>query len=442
MKKRLFRILLVFLVTAGAFLTAEKGLPLYSDNKSNEEEASYDKGSVYLWYTDDALTDYLSSAAVRYNEEHGTRIIPSLKPGIDFLESINSATIDNNVPDIYIISNDALLKAYLAGLADKITLDTEKYPGAALSAVGYKDFYTAYPFYFDTTALIYNKDYLEDMTIPKTMQEMTELANDYNAPEGVEAFLKWDVTDIFYNYFFLGDAINVGGDAGWDKSAVDIYNENAIRALEEYQNLNQFFSIDTSETDYDKVIDEFIEGKIVFTIATTDVIKRLDEAKVSYGAALIPDMNDKLKTRSLSVVNTAAVNPFSEHMETAVDFARYLTTDYAENLYPLSGKLSVLKDMEFDSPEAGVFKEEFGYSVPLTKMMEASNLWIQLEAAFSGVWDGEDANETLKELAEQMLYQTTGEKRTLDKIELTYEKEEVEYLDEETLRNEALSENE
>ncbi len=108
---------------------------------------------------------------------------------------------------------------------------------------------------------------------------------------------RWDVTDIFYNYFFVGNAIDMGGEAGWDTSRIDIYNENAISNMRAYAALNQFFSIDTSDVEYEKVIDEFISGKLVFTVATTDVVGRLEQARedglfaYDYGIALTPDID-------------------------------------------------------------------------------------------------------------------------------------------------------
>ena len=38
--------------------------------------------------------------------------------------------------------------------------------------------------------------------IPANMDEMLAFADNYDAPENVEAVLRWDVSDIFYNYFF------------------------------------------------------------------------------------------------------------------------------------------------------------------------------------------------------------------------------------------------
>ncbi len=101
--------------------------------------------------------------------------------------------------------------------------------------------------------------------LPATIDDIREFADNYDAPEQVEGVFKWDVTDIFYNYFFVGGAINMGGEAGWDTDKIDIYNLDAIHNMRTYQELSQFFSIDTNEITYDTVLDEFMAGKMVFT---------------------------------------------------------------------------------------------------------------------------------------------------------------------------------
>ena len=276
---------------------------------AKQEDAIFGRGkeTVYLWYTDEALTAYLGSAAVKYNEDHQVRVVPVLESGLEYLERINDASLESNEPDMYILSHDILEKAYLAGLAGQVAsfgdeTMQEAYMGTGLKAASYKDKILGFPFYFETSALLYNKTYLRDMALkqleaeadlaegeaaqqqadaareagsltedtvpvpdkeqgernfseeqleakmqellPATIEDIRAFADEYDAPEQVEGVFKWDVTDIFYNYFFLGNAINMGGEGGWDTGQVDIYNENAIESMRAYQELNQFFSID------------------------------------------------------------------------------------------------------------------------------------------------------------------------------------------------------
>lgn len=552
MKKRLMAILLIALAAAGILAIGKSGMPV--KEKEQQEETSLfsgnNKDSIYLWYTDDALTTYLSSAAVAYNETHDARVVPVLESGLDYVETINQNSIESNVPDLYVISNDALEKAYLAGLAAPIepTVNMEEtFIGKGLAAATYKDKLLGYPFYFETSSLLYNKTYLRDLAIaqltqeqeeaaaqerqenadsesgdttqsssdtgsadaaqnssdtgstdvaqsssdtgntntatadgstdaaseasqeeadeeespfteeqieakiqeylPKTIEDIQTFGDMYDAPEQVESVFKWDVTDIFYNYFFIGNAINMGGESGWDTEQVDIYNLNAIQSMTAYQNLNNFFSIDTSAISYESTLNDFMEGKVVFTVATSDAVATLEQAKqdgtfaYEYGFVTTPSFKEEEPSSSLSVTNCVAINGYSTNQEAANDFARFLTCEYNEILYDRSGKVSAQKDMEYPYDALQVFAREYETSVPIPKMLETGNYWLKLEALFAEIWNGADANEELKTLSEQIKYQITGEQIEETYIEDTTEdneEDEVEYLDEDYYRQQAI----
>lgn len=534
MKKRLMAILLIALAAAGIFAIGKSGMPV-KEKEQQEESSLFDgnnKDSIYLWYTDDALTTYLSSAAVAYNETHDARIVPVLESGLDYVETINQNSIESNMPDLYVISNDALEKAYLAGLAVPVepTVNMEEtFIGKGLAAATYKDKLLGYPFYFETSSLLYNKTYLRDLAVaqltqeqeeaaaqeaqenadsgnadaaqsssdtgsadaaqsssdtgssdtatdssdsqtteadeeespfteeqieakiqeylPKTIEDIQTFGDMYDAPEQVESVFKWDVTDIFYNYFFIGNAINMGGASGWDTEQVDIYNLNAIQSMTAYQNLNNFFSIDTSAISYESTLNDFMEGKVVFTVATSDAVATLEQAKqdgtfaYEYGFVTTPSFKEEEPSSSLSVTNCVAINGYSTNQEAANDFARYLTCEYNEILYDRSGKVSAQKDMEYPYEALQVFAKEYETSVPIPKMLETGNYWLKLEALFAEIWNGADANEELKTLSEQIKYQITGEQIEETYIEDTTEdseEDEVEYLDEDYYRQQAL----
>ena len=240
--------------------------------------------------------------------------------------------------------------------------------------------------------------------IPSTIDDILTFANNYDAPEQVESIFKWDVSDIFYNYFFVGNYMNVGGEDGDDNSYFNIYNQQAVDCLKVYQNINQFFSIDSKSVNYDNILREFIEGKTVFTVATTDAIAKIREAKENgefeydYGVAVLPDISSTLKARGLSETSTVVVNGYSYNREKANDFAEYLAYTRAGDIYRKAGRISCFKNVDYEDEEIANVMQEYEKSVPLPKMIEAGNYWVQLEIAFTKVWNGEDPDETLKEL--------------------------------------------
>ena len=245
--KRVVSALVCIVIAGWAVFTAATATPA----KLEEEVPSND--SLVIWYTDDSLSDFMEAACVAYNEMYGVRVVPKLQSGDEYLEQVNKASIeDDSMPDLYVITNDMLERAYLGGLAHIVDTDVvnqNHFSTAALQSVTYRGNPVAYPFYFETSALLYNRTYLfnmaqnqimaedstepdeenteddeadeevldnpeADMTpeerieyriqqsLPDTFDELMEFADTYDAPMDVETVFKWDVKDIFYNYLY------------------------------------------------------------------------------------------------------------------------------------------------------------------------------------------------------------------------------------------------
>ena len=423
------------------------------------------KDTIYFWYSDESMTNYINSAAVSFGERENVHVIPVLTSDSQYLEAVNRASLaEEQMPDAYIISHDLLEKAYLAGLAEEITdvegvCREECFPAAALSAVSCHGKTVAYPLSFETSALVYNETYLLDWAqqramkemlgdgtetgdppegssgiavdeaqlaakteeyfqkaIPGTLNALLEIANTFDVPEGVEGIMKWAVSDIFYNYWIVGNYMIVGGDAGDDESNIHIVSEEAVACLEMYKMLNQFFYIESDQVTYESAVQDFLDGKIVFTIATTDVVEKLAAAReenltaFDYGVAEMPMVSDELQSRSMSVTSAVAVNGYSHHKELANKFAAYLVDECAGSLYERTGKVPAHLSAGTDMAELQVFKAEYARSVPLPKMMDTGNFWLHLERLFAQVWNGEDVTAKVQELATQIAAQV-GEGR-------------------------------
>lgn len=479
-KQRIIAVLALVCLTGAAIVSGS--LEMAGESAQRTGLSVFDrKETLYFWYSDDSLTGFFNYAAVSFGEERNVRVIPMLVDEGEYLEAVNQASLHSeHIPDVYMVNHNSLEKAYLAGLAGQIqdeggVCTTENFPQTALFAVTYQDKLVAYPFSYETSALVYNETYLqewaaqqaqkeldgtneeeyeeegedtepdggedgmgeadteadeengmdrssmtlEELTmdylgnaVPATVDDILYIGDTFDLPEGVEGIMKWDVSDIFYNYWFVGNYMTVGGDSGDNENNININSQEAISCLEVYQALNQFFSIESDTVTYDSVVQDFIDGKLVFTIATTDIIRTLEEAKeeglltYDYGIAVIPDVSSGLLSRSLSVTKAIAVNGYSDKKELANEFAAYLAGECSLELYERTGKVSANLAADRDNGAVQIFMEEYASSVPLTKMLSASNFWIQLEVLFSRVWNGSDISELVQELAQQMQLQT------------------------------------
>ena len=120
LKKRLTAVAAVLVMTAAVLYGSVFGT---GDVKEADGPLAWsgDKETIYFWYTDDTMTNFLGSAAVAFGEQEDVRVIPVLTSESEYLEAINHASSQSSqVPDAYLISHDSLEKAYLAGLATQI----------------------------------------------------------------------------------------------------------------------------------------------------------------------------------------------------------------------------------------------------------------------------------------------------------------------------------
>ena len=374
-------------------------------------------------------------AAEEYKEKTGITVNAQLISAVDYIETISDATfIKENGPDLFVAGSDLLQKALYAGLVDDHVsyseAEKDNIPQKAFDAATCDGKLVGYPFYFESCFLLYNQYYAEDW--PRSVDQILEYADAFEATsttEKVQSIFKWDVSDIFYNYFFIGNYVGLGGINGDDKAQLSLSEGNVIKSLEYYQSLNEFFAIDEETVHNEDVIQEFIDGKIVFTIAKTDAIARLDQAiaegKVPeykleatrdeegneipprevdcfYGVGDIPNLSEELITRGLSVTNSIVVNNYSANRAYANDFAHYVSYERADQLYEQTGKVSVCKSVTAGDANWERIMVQYAGSVEIPKIIEMSNYWILMEIAFANIWNGADIMTEIGNVVSQM----------------------------------------
>ncbi len=331
------------------------------------------------------------------------------------------------------------------------------YSEKAVQAVTYDGKPVAWPFYIETCVMLYNRYYVEDQEVPSNIEDILNYAENFEADEmteRVENIFKWNVADVIDNYMFLGAYTNLGGPSGDDKSQVSMDLEKVTECMNYYQSLNGFFAIDADTVTSEEVIREFIDGRTVFTIVNVPMLAELDRAvqageipeypaertvikedgeevtesldyQLFYQVAPLPALTDALDSRGLSVTNGVVVNPYSSNVEAAKACARYLTEERADQLYGEAGKLTACKGLltgisgakeeqrsflgytslyerllggeekqaeEPKSEHAAVY-EAYEKAAEVPKIMELSNLWLQLEVVLADIWRGADAGE-------------------------------------------------
>lgn len=433
MKKKYWGILLVLLM-----LLMVSQASYMERRKQSEEVVVNAEHPILIWYTDPDIQSYMENTAAEVAAKYEVEVRTELVSEVDYIENICEKSVLEQMegPDVYVASSALLEKAALAGLTTPVT-DTgleNTYSEKAVQAAAYDGTVVARPFYIETCFLLYNRNYVDPSDVPDTIDEILDYAEAFEGDEvteKVEHIFEWNVADVIDNYMFMGAYTDLGGPSGDDKSRVSMDIDKITECMNYYQNLNGFFAIDADTVTSQDIIREFTEGKTVFTIVNVPMLAELDRAAADpfYQAAPLPALTEELDTRGLSVTGTVVVNPYSLNLDAANACARYLTYERAGKLYEESGKMTACKSLlqtekkedkggligyqslyerllgnrKTDSEETSdvhrTVYEAYEQAAEVPKIMELSNIWLQLEVVLADIWRGDDPGEKLSEFS-------------------------------------------
>lgn len=401
--RRMLACMMIF--TMLVFAGCNNGKTVKEENKSTsteeEEESSNfmdslgEPDTINLWYTNDELTSYLKICALTFSRSHDIQVNIELVSSVDYLENINSSTKNGDSVDVYILNTESLEKAYLAGLATENTdslYNNYSFPQVALDASTYKGRLLGYPLYYDTVFFLYNKDFVRE---PETFQDIIKFSEGYEGEfPGIETIISFDVYDLFFSYGFVGSYLNLGGVCGDDASIIDVANDKVIEALTFYKKLNQALYFDADDSTYDKVLKDFLDGKVLYTMGSTATLAEIITSGMNYGICTMPRLNAELETKAVSVNYTAVVNPYSPNKELAKSLAKSISYEYAENFYASVKKLPSRRLDVYPNDEWKHIAEQYEHTAILPKLMAATNYWMELEVTLNNIWKKELNEET------------------------------------------------
>lgn len=433
--RRIISLLCMLIIIISSFSGCK--IQYIEEETTSVDEAVIDTSIVVLnlWYYDDTYTAYLRQCADDYQAANeNIRVNLRLVNESGYVDTLVDATYKGKSVDIFMVENDSLEEMRLAGLVDDNNMgdiySKYNYSPKALSACTYNKKLIAYPLSFNTSFIVYNKEYVN--TLPATFEDIKALADVMEVPEGVsiKSVFDCDLNDIFFNYGFLGGVLSIGGSDGDDKSKNFRITGELENAVMQYQQLIEFFSLDINSADYYTCIKDFEDGKTVFTIADTKMFKKLvidainetateetesneeateeteaqtettteetvvsvvdsEEAGEFYGVIAFPDLSESIPCSPLSTVTTLVVNPFSNNVPIAESFAKYVTYTNAENLFELSGKLSC-RNIYGDDEIFSQIYASFDKSTPKLKVMYNEEFYMLLEVSMHLMAAGED----------------------------------------------------
>ena len=394
----------IIIVIAGSYeRDNKKGDYIETDNTPKE---------FNLWYTEKDYEAYLDEAAKRYEEKTGIKVNLVYCTGIDYLENISEANKAGNGPDLFIESEENLQKIVYLGLADENYEDSivngENYFEKSIRSITFNQKQYGYPLGFQTSVMAVNMEYTG--TLPTTFDDIKSFADSFNsegsesspAHANVENILKWDMKQIGLSYGFLGGYLSVGGEYGDDAGALDVNSENAVKAGNYFYSLAQYFYMDIDTISYESILDDFLNGKIVYTIADADIIKKLRESEANVELITLPKLTEELDTKEISSTYVLFVNPFGDMKAEAKNFAEFISYDMADEMYDITETFISARKITYEDKYINSFALSYEKSAGMPKLMCLSDYWIKASMVTEKIWNGSNVQETLDSFTEEL----------------------------------------
>lgn len=345
-------------------------------------DAAYQSAATdaVFWYEDDSYGDYFETAAIQYFSRTGKKIAVQCRDTMDYIGDIYDETMqDGAYPDVYLISGQDLEEAYLYGLVSVNEIDADDLPvlEQAKRAATYEDKLLGYPLSYDVCVFIYQNGYFEEE--PQSLQSIIDYSNDNEPGEDVEYLLEWNVNDAFFDFPFVSNSIS------FEKSELghtDVTYDEDLYAqdLEYFEQILESFSVNAETVSEEEILGNFLTGRTLCAIVDSDMLHELDG--YDYSLMQIPDLNDELAASTCALTDMIVVNDYSKNQKVAADFARFVTEDMADELYDMTGHMSVVSQ-DTGSAAEQVARAAYENSVLAPDSQDAKDFWVKLEETIS-----------------------------------------------------------
>ena len=345
-------------------------------------DAAYQSAATdaVFWYEDDSYGDYFETAAIQYFGRTGKKVVMQCRDTMDYIGDIYDETMqDGAYPDVYLISGQDLEEAYLYGLVSVNEIDADDLPvlEQAKRAATYEDKLLGYPLSYDVCVFIYQNGYFEEE--PQSLQSIIDYSNDNEPGEDVEYLLEWNVNDAFFDFPFVSNSIS------FEKSELghtDVTYDEDLYAqdLEYFEQILESFSVNAETVSEEEILGNFLTGRTLCAIVDSDMLHELDG--YDYSLMQIPDLNDELAASTCALTDMIVVNDYSKNQKVAADFARFVTGDMADELYDMTGHMSVVSQ-DTGSVAEQVARAAYENSVLAPDSQDAKDFWVKLEETIS-----------------------------------------------------------
>ncbi|MDQ0089574.1 arabinogalactan oligomer/maltooligosaccharide transport system substrate-binding protein [Paenibacillus anaericanus] len=314
--------------------------------------------------------------------------------------------------DVFLAPHDKIGGLISAGLVLENFYPDEyksEFMEAAITGTSIDGVLYGYPTAIDTYALFYNKDLVK--TVPATMDELIEQSKAFTDKSKEKYGFMMLVNDFYFLHAILGGYGGyVFGDKNTNSSDIGLNNEGAVQAGQFMQRLHKEV-LPLSSADINAAVKEtlFINNNLLFDINGPWAVAALQEAKVNFGVAPLPKLDNGKSPTSFSGIRAYYVNSYTKYPEAASLYAKFATSEeMLMKKFEISGQMpprTLLLENEKikDNEIIKGFLDQATVSVPMPNIPEMAPVWGAMGNAFTVIWDDNaDPKETLDKAVTQI----------------------------------------
>lgn len=300
--------------------------------------------------------------------------------------------------DVFVMAHDGVAVSAQAGnileidlLADEVR---SSFVDNAIDAVTYDGKIYAFPLSMKTIVMFYNKDLVD--TPVDTWAEMKEFAAEYNDPSQNKFACIWQAVEPYYAHGFLGGyGYDLFGENHDDPDQLGWDTAEAAEGLAFYKTLHdEVYPVASADATWDAMNSMFSAGECPYVITGPWSIADFTNAGVNFGIAPLPKMDNGIRPKTLSTVDTVCVSSFTKYPVASMLLAEFIATDpdALELLYETKNELSAsIEGQKLDCYVNDPFMTSIAVAVndalPQPYIPEMANVWSPYQKAIIAVWD-------------------------------------------------------
>ncbi len=404
MKKFSKILALVLAVMMLVSLLAACGTPQNNDDPSGNPNAGNtgevkpeDGASLTLWFDNDT---YNEEIVALWNAKYPN--IPLTVVNVGTTEARQKNELEGptgNGADVFVMAHDGVAISAEAGNILEIDLLADEvrngFVDNAIDAVSYDGKIYAFPLSMKTIVMFYNKDLVE--TPVDTWADMKTFAKQFNDPSKNKFACIWQAVEPYYAHGFLGGyGYDLFGENHNDPQQLGWDTAEAAAGLAFYKTLkDEIYPVASADATWDAMNSMFSAGECPYVITGPWSIADFTKAGINFGIAPLPKMDNGIRPKTLSTVDTVCVSSFTKYPVASMLLAEFIATDPGalKLLYETKNELTAnIEGQKLDFYVNDPFMTSIAVAVndalPQPYIPEMSNVWAPYQKAIIAVWDG------------------------------------------------------